>query len=176
MKSIKIFLLLLVSITLTNCSDNNEAPAYPLTYENISGTYNIQSLSIDTETTTLVGIIPVTAKANGVGDTFQVDMILNTDKTYSIKGEHRIVITTSVPGVAPTTTQEIVVIDESGNYTINADNSITFSDQNADFLSGDLNVTVFTANNFSLTQEIEGTEPLTNSDFKVNLAVSFIRK
>ena len=89
---------------------------------------------------------------------------------------HRIVITTSVPGVAPTTTQEIVVIDESGNYTINADNSITFSDQNADFLSGDLNVTVFTANNFSLTQEIEGTEPLTNSDFKVNLAVSFIRK
>ena len=99
MKSIKIFLLLLVSITLTNCGDNNEEPAYPLTYENISGTYNIQSLSIDTETTTLVGIIPVTAKANGVGDTFQVDMILNTDKTYSIKGEHRIVITTSVPGV-----------------------------------------------------------------------------
>lgn len=177
MKTIKILLLLFVCTTLTNCSDDNAAPTYPLSYENIAGNYNIQSLSINTETTTLVGVVPITARANGVGDTFQVDLLLNTDRTYTIKGEHRIVVTTTVPGVPSTTTEEIIVIDESGSYSINnANNSITFSDQNAEFLNGSLNVSVFNESSFSLTQEVEGTEPLTNSDFKVNLAVSFIRK
>lgn len=176
MKIIKSLIILFIVVSFSNCSDDNSAPAYPLSYENIAGTYNIQSLSINTEVTTMVGVVPVTAKGNGVGDTFQVDLVMNVDRTYSIKGQHRMVITTAVPGVPPTETKEIITTDESGTYTINADNSITFTDQNAEFLDGSLNVTVFNESTFTLTQQVEGTEPTTNADFKVNLAVSFVRE
>ena len=153
MKTIKILLLLFVCTTLTNCSDDNAAPTYPLSYENIAGNYNIQSLSLNLETTLNIGIVPVTSTANGVGDTFQIDLIMNQDRTYSVKGAYRLVTTATVPGNPPVTTNEILNIDESGTYTINTNNSITFIDQNADFLNGSLNVTVFNENAFTLTQE-----------------------
>lgn len=175
MKTIKRILILLVTVTFLNCSDNDNTPAYPLNYENIAGSYDIQSLSADIQTTIEINGIPVTASANAVGDTFQVDMIMNSDRTYSIEGEYRIITTTRVPGASPVTSEEIVIVDEEGTYVIN-DSSITFTDQDADFLDGVLNVSVFNENSFTLSQELEETDPTTNGEISVNMSVSFIRK
>lgn len=175
MKTIKNLLILFAAVAFTYCEDNNIAPPYPLTYDNIAGTYNIQSLSIDTKTTTEVGGFPVTINANGVGNTFQVNLVMNQNQTYTITGEHVFVITASGPGFPATTETEIITIDETGTFVINSDNSITFSDQNAEFLNGTLNVIVFNESSFSLTQEAEEVIPVTNSTITANLAVSFVR-
>ncbi len=177
MKTIKNLLILIIAITFINCSDDNTALTYTLSYENIAGTYDIQSLSVNTKTTTEIGGFPVTVNANGVGNTFQVDLVMNQDRTYSIKGEHVFVVTVSGPGIPPTTDTEIILIDEAGTYTIDdTNNTVTFVDQNADFLDGVLNVTVFNENTFTLTQEVEETEPLTQTTITANLSVSFSRK
>ena len=176
MKIIKFLLIACITLVFFSCDDEVASPPYPLSYENIAGNYNIQSLSIDTKTTTDVGGFPVTVSANGVGNTFQVDMIMNQDRTYSIKGEHVFVVTATVPGMSPTTETEIILIDEAGSFTINADNSITFSDQNAAFLSGSLNVTIFNENSFTLRQETTEDISITNSTITANLAVSFVRQ
>lgn len=176
MKILKSLFILFIAISLSSCSTEDSAPTYPLTYENIAGTYDIQSLSLNVKTTINVGAVPVTSTANGVGDTFQVDLIMNQDRTYSVKGAYRLVTTATVPGVAPTETKEIINIDESGSYTINSDNSITFVDPDAEFLEGSLNVTVFNENTFTLTQEVNTQDPILNSDIEIDLAISFIRK
>lgn len=176
MKIFKSLFILFIAVSFSNCSTEDSAPTYPLTYENIAGTYNIQSLSLNVQTTVNVGVVPITSTANGVGDTFQVDLIMNQDRSYSVKGAYRLVTTASAPGITPTETQEIINVDESGTYTINSDNSIIFTDQNAEFLNGTLNVTVFNESTFTLTQLAEGIEPITNATFKIDLAASFIRK
>ncbi len=175
MKSIKRILVLLITISFINCNDSDNSPSYPLNYENIAGLYGIESLKADVQTTISVSGIPVTASANAVGDTFQVDMIINADRTYSINGEYRIITTTRIPGTSPLTEEEIVVVDEDGTYVIN-ENSINFTDPNAEFLTGVLNVTVFNEDSFTLAQELEESDSSTNTSVSADLAVGFIRK
>ena len=138
------------------CSDENPAPIYPLTQQNLAGTYNIQSMRADLNATAVVqgATVPVSS-GNVVGDTFQVSFIINTDGTYTASGQYRITTTVTPIGSAPVTNTEIVVFNDSGTYTLNtSNNTITMTSSNSDFFEGTLQIQTFNETSFSLSQEI----------------------
>ena len=96
MKLLKYFLVLFISITITSCSDSSSEPPYTLSNANIAGTYNIKSLSLNTEVTSstiVAGVeVPFTvASSESTGDTFGVTFVLNTNGSYTVSGQYRIV-------------------------------------------------------------------------------------
>ena len=177
MKAYKLLFVLFLTVNMLSCSSSDNEPAFILSKENILGTHEIESLKIDTKTTTIVSGFPVVVNAKAVGSLFQVDLVFKSDNTYTVKGEHAIKTTITTVGSAPIVNEEIVVINESGVYSVdNTDGSIKFTDQNADFLSGKLIVSGISENKLALTQLVEETVPTTNSTIEANLNVSFIRK
>ena len=176
MKSIKTLFLLFFSITLINCSDDNATPAYLLSYENIAGTYNVQNLSVSTDiTTSSNGFDIKVGSASLTGDTFQIDLVMNVNGTYSAKGAYRTLYKlTPVAGNGFEETK-IINIDNSGNYTLNTTtNKITFSGDLLKDLKGSLNINTFNETSFSLFQEID--VPVNSNVEKVTTNIAFVRK
>lgn len=176
MKSFKLILLLFVTIAFSNCSGSDNEPVFVLSKANLVGTYAIESMRLDTKTTTIVSNFPVIVNANAVGSLFQVDLIFKSDNTYTLKGAHAVKTTITTVGSAPIVNEEIIVLDESGTYSINnTDGTITFTNQNAELLTGKLIVSGFSENKLSLTQEVEETIPTTNTTIEATLNISFVR-
>lgn len=177
MKILKSLFVLFIAISLSSCSSETSAPTYPLSLANIAGTYNIQSLSVSTDinTTTSNGLSIKVATASLVGDIFQIDLVMNTDGTYTAKGAYTTTYRLSPvagPGVEEV---KIVNIDYSGNFALNTvDNRITFSGGLLQDLSGTLEFQTFNETSFSLFQEIDLNVGSNVETAKT--AVSFIRK
>jgi hypothetical protein len=134
-------------------------------------------LDSDLETSTVVADVPVTvANASLVGDTFQVDVIINADGTFSAGGQYRVVTTLTPVGTAPITETEIITLDpSSGSYILNTlQNTITFSSQDMSLLEGTFNVIVFNETTFTLNQQVE--ETLGDLTVKANVNLSLERK
>ena len=134
-------------------------------------------LDSDLETSTVVADVPVTvANASLVGDTFQVDVIINADGTFSAGGQYRVVSTITPVGTAPITETEIITLDpSSGSYILNTlQNTITFSSQDMSLLEGTFNVIVFNETTFTLNQQVE--ETLGDLTVKANVNLSLERK
>ena len=67
----------------------------------MAGDYDITVLNIDIETTAEVAGVAVTISNTAiVGDTFQVDVIINANGTYSASGQYRVVSTVTPVGTA----------------------------------------------------------------------------
>ena len=150
-------LVLLVATTFIGCKSDDDNNSFLLNAENIAGTYGISLLESSTNTTAEIAGIPVTATATVVGDTFQVDVTFNADGTYVAEGQYRITTTVTADGMTETDT-EIIVLDETGSYTVNANNETISFDASTDFPSGVFNVTTFTENQLTLEQEFSQTE------------------
>ena len=177
MKTLKFILFTLIATTILSCSDNSTEPAFILSNESLAGDYDIAVLNIDIETTAEVAGVAVTISNTAiVGDTFQVDVIINANGTYSASGQYRVVSTVTPVGTAPITDTEIIVFSDSGSYSINAvDDTITFmpvvyplSDA---FLAGTFNVTVFNETSVTLSQQVEETIGDITSSINMNLSL-----
>ena len=134
-------------------------------------------LDSDIETSTIVANIPVTvANASLVGDTFQVDVVINADGTFTAGGQYRVVSTITPVGTPAITESEIIIFEPSpGSYTLDSiENTITFMSQDAGLLEGTFNVIVFNETTFTLNQQIE--ETMGDLTVKANVNLSLERK
>ena len=177
MKTLKLILFAVITSTILSCADNSTEPELILSNESLAGNYDIAVLDSDLETSTVVADVPVTvANASLVGDTFQVDVIINADGTFSAGGQYRVVSTITTVGTAPITETEIITLDpSSGSYILNTlQNTITFSSQDMSLLEGTFNVIVFNETTFTLNQQVE--ETLGDLTVKANVNLSLERK
>jgi hypothetical protein len=177
MKTLKLILFAVITSTILSCADNSTEPELILSNESLAGNYDIAVLDSDLETSTVVADVPVTvANASLVGDTFQVDVIINADGTFSAGGQYRVVSTITPVGTAPITETEIITLDRSsGSYILNTlQNTITFSSQDMSLLEGTFNVIVFNETTFTLNQQVE--ETLGDLTVKANVNLSLERK
>ena len=176
MKIFKLTLIAFITTTILSCSDNSNEPELDLTNESLAGNYNITILSIDIESSAEVAGVPVTISNTTIdGDTFQVDVVFNTNGTYTAGGQYRVTSTVTPVATPPVTNTEIIVFDDSGSYSINSDeNTITFMIQDQALLSGTFNVSDFNENSISLTQQVE--ETIGDITSLINMNISLDRK
>jgi hypothetical protein len=180
MKILKLTLFLFLTVSALSCSDNSEETIFDLSVANIAGTYSINSLNIDTKVTSVTDVagvqVPFTvATSTSIGDTFQVDFILNTNNSYTASGQYRVVTTVYPAAGSPVTNTEIINLSDSGTYQLNTtNNTITFTSSSGDFLEGTLSVAVFNETTVSLTQETENVIDAITT--KINASISFTRQ
>ena len=177
MKKLKYIFFAVITTTILSCADNSTEPELILSNESLAGNYDIAVLDSDIETSTIVANIPVTvANASLVGDTFQVDIVINADGTFTAGGQYRIVSTITPVGSPQITETEIITVEpSSGSYILNSlQNTVTFMSQDAGLLEGTFNVIVFNETTFTLNQQIE--ETLGDLTLKINVNLSLERK
>ena len=176
MKIFKFTLIAFITTTILSCSDNSNDPELDLTNESLAGNYNITILNIDIESSAEVAGVPVTISNTTIdGDTFQVDVVFNTNGTYTAGGQYRVTSTVTPVATPPVTNTEIIVFDDSGSYSINSDeNTITFMIQDQALLSGTFNVSDFNENSISLTRQVE--ETIGDITSLINMNISLDKK
>lgn len=171
-----IFFAVITSISLS-CADNSTEPELILSNESLAGNYDVTVLDSDIETSTVVANVPVTiANASLVGDTFQIDVVINSDGTFSAGGQYRVVSTITPVGSDTITETEIITFEpSSGSYTLNTlENTITFSSQDMSLLEGTFNIIVFNETTFTLNQQVE--EIVGDLTVRANVNLSLERK
>lgn len=158
MNKLKYILFAVITSTILSCADNSTEPELILSNESLAGNYDITVLNSDIETSTVVANVPVTvANASLVGDTFQVDVVINADGTFSAGGQYRVVSTITPVGSDAITETEILTFEQTdGTYSLNTlENTITFSSQDVSLIEGTFNVIVFNETTFTLNQQVE---------------------
>ena len=158
MNKLKYILFAIITSTILSCADNSTEPELILSNESLAGNYDITVLNSDIETSTVVANVPVTvANASLVGDTFQVDVVINADGTFSAGGQYRVVSTITPVGSDAITETEILTFEQTdGTYSLNTlENTITFSSQDVSLIEGTFNVIVFNETTFTLNQQVE---------------------
>ncbi len=188
MTLLKFILVLFISVSITSCSDEANEPPYRLTNANIVGSYNIESFSLNSDLSNEIspGVSATFSTAKFVGDTFQVDLELDANGTYTLSGQYRVITTiTIVGGTNPTIPAAIINFSDSGTYSVNSlDNTIQFNSKSGNFLGAtsldpvyldtSFNIVVFNENTFSIEQEAENT--IDKIKTKTNSSISFVRK
>ena len=158
MNKLKYILFAVITSTILSCADNSTEPELILSNESLAGNYDITVLNSDIETSTVVANVPVTvANASLVGDTFQVDVVINADGTFSAGGQYRVVSTITPVGSDAITETEILTFEQTdGTYSLSTlENTITFSSQDVSLIEGTFNVIVFNETTFTLNQQVE---------------------
>lgn len=156
MKILKIILSLCIAISLTSCSDSDpKITTLDFSVANVAGNYNLKTFTADIENTAVTqGVISTISTAKQVGDTFNLTLKLNTNGTFTLTGNYRVVTTVTPTGGTPTTNPEIIIVDDSGNYTVNSQTrTITFTSSNNQLLDEQYKVLVFNETTFSLSQK-----------------------
>ena len=177
MKNLKYIFFAVITSTILSCADNSSEPELILSNESLAGNYDVTVLDSDIETSTVVANVSVVvANASLVGDTFQVDVVINADGTFTAGGQYRVVSTITPVGTPAITESEIIIFEPSpGSYTLDSiENTITFMIQDAGLLEGTFNVIVFNETTFTLNQQIE--ETMGDLTVKANVNLSLERK
>ena len=155
MKPTKILLIFVLALSVISCNkkdDDGETNSFLLNAANLAGTHALTFLTINIEETTEINGIPVTSTITSVGSTFQVEIIFLENGTYTIEGQYLMTTTVSVAGQSETDT-EIIVLDEGGTYSIDANEETIFvSGSGGELGSGTFDITLFNETDFRFTQ------------------------
>lgn len=179
MKKLKFILLLFISATILSCGDDSTPVVFSLSNVNVAGSYDINSITyeeVETVTSSSGNSSIILTTIRGIADSFDdINFVLNSNGTYTASGKYRIVITETPNVGSPITDNEIIVFDADGSYQLDTvNNTITFNQQNGDFIEGVFNISTFNQNSVIMGQEdidIDGNTTLT---FKGN--ISLVRK
>lgn len=155
MKPTKLLMLFVLAIAVLSCSGDDDGGDDPfvLNLTNLAGTYALNFFNVNLQQTIEFQGIPITSTTDIVGDTFQVELVLNENGNYSIEGEYRITATTTVAGESETVS-EIVTVDDSGTFVLDNDlETITINSTNP-LLEGTYQISLFNETQLNLTQEI----------------------
>jgi len=160
MKTIKFLIASVLFISLASCGGDDKVEiALEFNAANLKGVYSISTYNEDLRNTTVTqGTTVDISTATKIGDTFQVNFVINDDGTYSAIGQYRVVTTVTPVSGSPTTTPQIINVDNQGTYTINTTSgvrSITFIPTNGTFLSGNYGVNLFNETSLALEKESE---------------------
>jgi hypothetical protein len=168
----KIFLFSFIFLMFA-CKSDDEGNQFLLSYENLAGLYDLVYLNGNIETTIEIQGIPVTAVTIIEGSTFQVDATFNQNGTYSLEGEYLVTITTTAGG-STETDSEIIVVDDTGTFQIDANEQTITITSSVDELDGTFDVTLFNENQLRLVQE----ESYTEGDASIDsiIEVRFVRQ
>jgi len=155
MKATKYLLIFILALTVVSCNkndDDGESNSFLLNAANLAGTHALTFLTINIEETTEINGIPVTSTISAVGSTFQVEIIFLANGTYTIDGQYLVTTTVTVAGQTETDT-EIIVLDEAGTYSIDANAETIFvSGSGGELGSGTFDITLFNETDFRFTQ------------------------
>lgn len=175
MKLLKFIFFLCVVTSITSCSDDEIAPNFPLSSENLVGNYEMNSRETQEseDATSSSGATVNLTNTSTVGDTFQLDFVLNANGTYTASGQYRIVSTITPNGGTSSEESEIIVINATGSYLLNSDNTITFNPQTGAFFEGIFTIKTFNETSVILGQDQE--EVQGNTTFTARITVGFIR-
>ncbi len=121
MKILKSIFALIMIVSLASCNNDDDNDVYLLTNANLAGTHALTFLEREEVQTRVFNNLPSVSTISVVGDTFQVDLVLNENGSYTIEGQYRITETTVQDGNTNIDT-EIILIDEGGLYTVNTSN------------------------------------------------------
>lgn len=155
MKPTKILLILLISLSVVSCKkdDNGGGNSFLLTNANLAGLYDVAFLLATIDQIIDVNGIPVDSNITAEGSTFQVDIIFNEDGTYTAEGQYLLTVTTTVAGQTEIDT-EIIVLDEGGTYTLNANaQTIFLSGSGGELGSGNFDIILFNETQLQIMQE-----------------------
>ncbi|QOD60054.1 hypothetical protein H9I45_11965 [Polaribacter haliotis] len=172
MKTIKIIFALFIAVTITSCGDSEKTVALDFSLTNVSGTYKVKSFNQDLSNTVVTqGTSVDVSNSTKIGDSFEVDLILNAGGTFTVKGPYRVVTTVTPVDGSATVSTKILNIDNSGSFSINKTGArtITFNSSNGDFLNGEYNVNLFNENALTLSQDSEETDGNINIDIKTTI-------
>ncbi|WP_296633899.1 hypothetical protein [Polaribacter sp.] len=176
MKTIKLIVCFCVTIALTSCGDDNENSDLLLTNSNLAGNYTIENLTgeeNETATSTSGAIVDL-ATSTIVGNTFKVELLINANGTYSISGPYVEVKNTTPNGGPNTETTDIPTTDTNGTYQLNGiENTITFTAENGNFLSGTYNVNTLTQNRFIISKN--SLEPRGSNTITSKIIIDFLK-
>ena len=172
MKIFKFILILFITVSMTSCSDDTSEPTITLSNTNIAGTYEISSLNIEEieSATSSAGVTVELSRNTKIGDTFQVNLVIKSNGTFTASGEYRSA-STVVP--TPTNGQEtpkIIIINSSGSYEINTSlNTINFTQNEGNFIDGSFDITTFNETTVIMNQEATDTQGGITNKIKTNI-------
>lgn len=179
MKLLKSFIFFIAITSIISCSDD-DTPSFDLSAENIAATYSMEKFeTIVKESVTSSGQTTDLSTTTTTGDTFQVNLILSANSTFTLSGEYRQVSKTTFNNGSPSEEDsEIIKIADNGNYTLNITNrEITFtsSTTGSDAFNGTYKIDTFNENSLKISLEKEEIEPGTSIKDNINTSVTFNR-
>jgi len=155
MKLAKLFFFFLLTLSIVSCKkDDDSTEQFLLTKANLAGSHSLTYFTVNIDQIFEINGIPTPSNISIIGDTFQVIFVFNENGTYTSSGQYRIVTTTTVGGNSETDS-EIIVLDNSGTYQLDANTqTITFGGGNGNLGNGVFNVDLFNSSNIYLTQSL----------------------
>jgi hypothetical protein len=172
MKIFKFILILFITVSITSCSSEEGEPTITLSNANIVGSYDISKLNIvEVESaTSSAGVTVELSKNTKIGDTFQVELEIKSNGTFTASGEYR---STSTVVPTPTNGQEdpkIININSSGSYELNTSlNTINFTQNEGDFIDGSFDITTFNETTVIMNQEATDIQGGITNEIKTNI-------
>ncbi len=171
MKILKIILALIMIVSIASCSSDDDNNQLLLTNANLAGVYGIDYLkTVDIETIVFNGI-PVTSTTTTEGDTFQIDWTFTENGTFTIEGQYRQVSITVI-GNDTTTNTEILLINETGTYVLNANNQTIALAFDSDEDTQVYDIELFNENNLQIRFEESFVEEDFTSEFSIEIGLS----
>lgn len=157
MKFSKILLLLVITLSIVSCKNNDDTVAFILSNANIAGTHDLKYFTRNEVVTGTVGSQTITVTNNTTADTYQAQVTFTGAGAYTLSGEFRTTTTSSL-GTPPVVL--IVVLNESGTYQVNdAAKTIVMTEQGGTLGDSDINtVTLFNETELRVTYEGTYTE------------------
>ncbi len=166
MKNFKLLLLAFLSLTIINCSEDDEDNTIALNAANLAGVYDMNLFTaIETETETVNGVSTIT-RYEEVGTSFNATFTFNSNGTLTTSGSYDYTEEEFVNGTLVDTDSDTQIFNDAGTYTV-TNNTLTL---NIDGESTTFVVTEF--NSTDLTLRLSESEP----DYSYNVEVGFTRQ
>ena len=153
MKTLKLLSVLSVFAFFISCSNDDDENTSPVDQDTLIGTWEMTSLTVDTDFTGDLLGLPVVSSTNSVGENFDYTLTF-TETSYSASGSYDIVTTGTVNGIPlDEQTETINDASESGTY---------------EFVDGELVIDGALVDLEDASSELEGTEIDPNFEVAVN--------
>lgn len=160
MKALKFLALTLFSATILSCGDDDSAPSFQLSEENIVGSYELIDFSgnSDSATTSDGNEVRVSSTISEGDEYFSPVIILSADGTFASSGTYIFDSTTTTLEGEENVRVNALFTDE-GTYEFNAASmNIMFTSTSNDLIDGTFAIVRSSENGLTLEQEITQVE------------------
>ena len=121
----KILLVFVLALSIVSCKkDDDGVIPFQFNQANLEGTYEVTyAVSTEVETINVNGFDVVTTTTN-TGDTFGVEYAFGSNNMYTVNGAFRVTETVELGGMSNTTTDIIVIDNETYAFSVSSGSSL----------------------------------------------------